>query len=59
MAMAGEDLTIKFILHRRMMLEMGQRFQVRDAKLTLGSGIVTKLEADVPEKEIEQIWQTK
>lgn len=56
LVMPGEDVTMTFIINKRMMLEKGQRFQIRDSKTTIGSGVVINLLADVPEKEIEELW---
>ena len=56
LAMPGEDINMTFILNKRMMLEKGQRFQIRDSKTTIGSGVVINLLPDVPDKEIEVLW---
>lgn len=55
--MPGEDVSITFVLHRRMLLEKGQRFQIRDAKSTIGSGVVTNLLPDLSDKEIDEMWE--
>lgn len=54
--MPGEDVTMTFIINKRMMLEKGQRFQIRDSKTTIGSGVVINLLSDVSDKEIEEMW---
>jgi elongation factor Tu len=54
--MPGEDAQLTFVLNKRMMLEKGQRFQIRDSKCTIGSGVVTNLLTDVSDKEIEEMW---
>lgn len=54
--MPGEDATLTFILNKRMMLEKGQRFQIRDSKTTIGSGVITNLLSDLTDKEIEDLW---
>jgi len=54
--MPGEDATITFILHKRMMLEKGQRFQLRDSKSTIGSGVIINCLPDLTDKEIEELW---
>ena len=54
--MPGEDVNLTFILNKRMMLEKGQRFQIRDSKSTIGSGVIINILPDVPDKEIEELW---
>lgn len=54
--MPGEDQQITFILNKRMMLEKGQRFQIRDSKTTIGSGVVVNLLPDITDKEVEEMW---
>ena len=56
MIMPGEDAQLTFTLNKRMMLEKGQRFQLRDSKNTIGSGVVTNLLPDVSDKDIEELW---
>jgi elongation factor Tu len=56
LVMPGEDTQITFILNKRMMLEKGQRFQIRDSKSTIGSGVVINLLDDLSDKEIEDLW---
>ena len=56
LVMPGEDLQMTFVMHRRMMLERGQRFQIRDAKSTIGSGVIVNLLPDLNDKEIEELW---
>ena len=55
--MPGEDTNITFILNKRMMLEKGQRFQIRDAKTTIGSGVIINILPDKADKEIEEMWK--
>jgi elongation factor Tu len=57
LAMPGEDFQPSFILNKRMMLEKGQRFQIRDAKSTIGSGVIVNILPDCTDKEIEEIWE--
>ena len=38
------------------MLEKGQRFQIRDSKSTIGSGVVINLLPDLSDKEVEELW---
>lgn len=54
--MPGEDVQLTFVLNKRMMLEKGQRFQIRDSKSTIGSGVVVNLMPDLNDKEIEELW---
>ena len=55
--MPGEDTNITFVLNKRMVLEKGQRFQIRDAKNTIGSGVVINILPDKADKEIEEMWK--
>jgi elongation factor Tu len=57
LVMPGEDIQISFILNKRMMLEKGQRFQIRDSKATIGSGVIVNILPDLTDKEIEEIWE--
>lgn len=54
--MPGEDAQITLVLNKRMMLEKGQRFQIRDAKSTIGNGVIVNLLPDLTDKEIEELW---
>ena len=54
--MPGEDAQITFTMHRRMPLEKGQRFQLRDSKSTIGSGVIINMLPDLTDKEIEKLW---
>jgi len=56
LVMPGEDIQLTFIIHKRMLLEKGQRFQLRDAKATIGSGVVVNILPDLTDKEIEELW---
>lgn len=56
LVMPGEDVTLTFTLNKRMMLEKGQRFQIRDSKTTIGSGVVTNFLPDATDKEVEEMW---
>lgn len=38
------------------MIEKGQRFQLRDAKQTIGTGVITNVLPELSEKEIEDLW---
>ena len=55
--MPGEDALVTFVIHKRMMLEKGQRFQIRDSKGTIGSGVIVEFHQDLSEKEIEELWE--
>ena len=39
------------------MIEKGQRVQLRDAKQTVGTGIVTNISPDVNDKDVEEMWK--
>lgn len=49
MVMPGEDATLNLQLLKPMVCEKGQRFTLRDGKLTLGTGVITKILPDVTE----------
>ena len=55
--MPGEDVQMTFTVNKRMMLEKGQRFQIRDSKTTIGSGVIINLLPDVSDKEIVELWE--
>ena len=59
LGMPGEDFQMAFTLNKRMMLEKGQRFQIRDSKATVGSGVIINILPDLSDKEIDEIWETK
>jgi translation elongation factor EF-Tu-like GTPase len=54
--MPGEDVQLSFILNKRMVIEKGQRFQIRDSKCTIGSGVIINVLEDLSDKEIETLW---
>ncbi|XP_788937.2 elongation factor Tu, mitochondrial [Strongylocentrotus purpuratus] len=43
MVMPGEDTSLEIALKRPMVSEVGQRFTLRDGRITLGTGIITKV----------------
>ncbi|XP_071133292.1 elongation factor Tu-like [Mytilus edulis] len=43
MVMPGEDTKVTFTLLKKMALELGERFTVRDGKQTIGYGVVTNI----------------
>lgn len=55
--MPGENAVINITLHKGMMLEKGQRFQLRDSSQTIGSGVVTEFLPSKSEKEIGDLWE--
>jgi len=57
LVMPGEDAQLTFITNKRMMLEKGQRFQIRDSKTTIGNGVIINLLPDLSDKEIEELWE--
>lgn len=56
MLMPGEDTQLTFILNKKMPLEKGQRFTLRDSKSTIGTGVVVNFLPDLNDKEIEALW---
>ena len=57
LGMPGEDFQMAFTLNKRMLLEKGQRFQIRDSKSTVGSGVIVNILPDLSDKEIDEIWE--
>lgn len=55
--MPGENATINITLHKSMMLEKGQRFQIRDSTQTIGSGVITDLLPAKSGKQIDELWE--
>jgi len=55
--MPGENATINITLHKSMMLEKGQRFQIRDSKQTIGSGVITELLPMRSAKDVDELWE--
>lgn len=55
--MPGENATINITLHKSMMLEKGQRFQIRDSMQTIGSGVIIDLLPTKSAKEIDELWE--
>ncbi|XP_033627822.1 elongation factor Tu, mitochondrial-like [Asterias rubens] len=43
MVMPGEDVSLSLALQKNMVLELGQRFTLRDGRITLGTGIITEI----------------
>ena len=39
----GEDVSLSLALQKNMVLELGQRFTLRDGRITLGTGIITEI----------------
>ena len=54
--MPGEDVQLTFTTIKRMVLEKGQRFQIRDSKATIGSGVIINTLPDISDKDIESMW---
>lgn len=59
MAMPGEDCTINLKLIKPVVLEQGQRFTLRLGKVTLGTGVVSKVEGNLSEAERLQLMEGK
>lgn len=51
MAMPGEDAKLRLCLLKPMVVEQGQRFTLRDGILTLGTGVITKINPRLKEDE--------
>jgi len=51
--MPGEDGKVVFNLYKRMVLEPGQRFTLRDGTATLGYGVISEVMADRDPEELE------
>ncbi|XP_038053738.1 elongation factor Tu, mitochondrial-like [Patiria miniata] len=43
MVMPGEDVSLTLALQKNMVVEVGQRFTLRDGRITLGTGIITEI----------------
>ncbi|KAG5673678.1 hypothetical protein PVAND_003704 [Polypedilum vanderplanki] len=59
MCMPGEDTSLQLKLFRPMVLEQGQRFTLRDGKITLGTGVVTKILPPLSEIERQELTEGK
>lgn len=59
MVMPGEDSRLVLRMHRPMVLEQGQRFTLRDGVITLGTGVVTKLNKPLTETERLELVEGK
>ena len=58
MIMPGEDVTMTLYTSKRMVLEKGARFTLRDAdNKTVGTGVVTNLHPDPPPEELKKFWK--
>lgn len=51
MVMPGEDATLNLQLLKPMVCEQGQRFTLRDGKITLGTGVITKVLPNIEEED--------
>lgn len=58
MIMPGEDAAIQFTLKKKMVLEKGERFTLRDGSHTLGYGVVTKLFDNIDIEAFEEHQRT-
>ncbi|XP_067683498.1 elongation factor Tu, mitochondrial-like [Haliotis asinina] len=61
MVMPGEDAKVIFNLKKKMVMEKGQRFTIRDGRGTLGYGVVTNImpDVDVEAYEAERMLKRK
>lgn len=55
MMMPGDDATLKLRFIKPMVLELGQRFTLRDGATTFGTGVVTKLHPNMTPEEREKL----
>ncbi|KAI3378227.1 hypothetical protein SNEBB_009124 [Seison nebaliae] len=56
MVMPGEDTSIELVLFKKMFIEEGQRFTLRDGGKTLGTGVITEIKENISEDEIKKLW---
>ncbi|XP_045491695.1 elongation factor Tu, mitochondrial [Colias croceus] len=59
MVMPGEDATLQLRLLKPMVCETGQRFTLRLGDITLGTGVVTKINKDLSEDERLKLLEGK
>lgn len=59
MVMPGEDATLRLRLLKPMVCETGQRFTLRLADLTLGTGVITKINNNLSEEERLKLLEGK
>ncbi|KPI91630.1 Elongation factor Tu, mitochondrial [Papilio xuthus] len=59
MVMPGEDATLQLRLLKPMVCEAGQRFTLRLGDLTLGTGVVTKINKNLSEEERIKLLEGK
>jgi len=58
MIMPGEDAALTLYISKRMVLEKGARFTLRDAdNKTVGTGVVTNLHPDPSPEELKKYWK--
>ncbi|CAF0966365.1 unnamed protein product [Adineta steineri] len=58
MIMPGEDATMTLYTSKRMVVEKGARFTLRDAdNKTVGTGVVTNLHPDPAPEELKKFWK--
>ena len=55
MLMPGDDGTVKFRMHKPMVIPMGSKFTLRAAGQTAGTGVVTKYYPNLTKEEVEMI----
>ncbi|XP_068229000.1 elongation factor Tu, mitochondrial [Palaemon carinicauda] len=59
MVMPGEDAKLNLHLFKPMVLEKGQRFTLRDGAITVGTGVVTKVNSSLTELERQLLQSGK
>ncbi|XP_044754591.1 elongation factor Tu [Coccinella septempunctata] len=57
MVMPGEDSRLQLKMLKPMVIESGQRFTLRDGAQTLGTGVVTKVLADMKKQERDLLME--
>lgn len=58
MIMPGEDITTTLYSSKRMVMERGARFTLRDSdNATVGTGVVTKVQPDPLPEELKKFWK--
>ncbi|CAM1301347.1 TUFM (predicted), partial [Pycnogonum litorale] len=58
MIMPGEDATINLKLFKPMVIEVGQRFTLRDGSVTVATGVITKVLDNLIQTEVEDLHKS-
>jgi elongation factor Tu len=59
MVMPGEDAKVQLKLIKPMVLEQGTRFTLREGKTTLGTGVITKINANMTPHDRELLMENR